>query len=152
MPFLRILTLALMALILMPSGAHLFELPGKIGLDREPYFAVQGIYAGWALFAVPIFAAIGCNTALFALERRRDRAAARWALTSAGLIVLSLVVFFTWVFPGNQATQNWTAQPENWDALRTRWEYGHATNAVIIFLAFLATCMATVRRGQDAQT
>ena len=49
MVVLKILALILTAIILVPSGAHLFELPGKINLDREAYFIVQGIYYGWAL-------------------------------------------------------------------------------------------------------
>jgi hypothetical protein len=49
---LRLTALALTAIVLVPSGAHLFELPGKIGLPRDAYFTVQGIYAGWAWFAV----------------------------------------------------------------------------------------------------
>ena len=147
MTVLRIVTLAVTALVVVPSAAHLFELPGKIGLEREAYFTVQGIYAGWSLFAVPIFAAILCNLALFALERRRTPGAARWAVVSAGLIALTLGIFFVWVFPANQATENWTAQPENWEALRAQWEYGHAANAVVVFGAFVATCLATVWRG-----
>ena len=147
MTFLRILTLALTALVVVPSGAHLFELPGKIALEREAYFTVQRIYAGWSLFAVPIFAAILCNLALSLVERKRAPGASRWALASAALIALSLGIFFVWVFPANQATANWTTQPEDWERLRTQWEFGHAANAVLVSAAFLATCFATVRRG-----
>ena len=139
---LKLLALALTALILIPSGAHLFELPGKIGLDREAYFTVQGIYAGWAWFAVPIFAAILANGALFFAERQRNTTAARAALLSAGLIALSLVVFFIWVFPGNRATANWTDRAQNWEVLRKSWEYGHAANAFIVFAALIATARA----------
>jgi hypothetical protein len=52
--FLRMIALALTAFILLPSGAHLLELPGKIGLDRDAYFVAHQIYAGWALFSIPI--------------------------------------------------------------------------------------------------
>lgn len=146
---LKLVALALTALILIPSGAHLFELPGKIDLDRDAYFTVQGIYAGWAWFAVPIFAAILANGALFLVERRRDPAAARAALLSSALIVLSLIVFFIWVFPGNQATANWTEMPDNWEALRRKWEYGHAANALIVFAALLATGRALISSGRE---
>jgi hypothetical protein len=144
MLLLRVLTLGLTAIILVPSGAHLFELPGKIGLSREAYFAVQGIYAGWALFGISIVAAILANGALCVTLRRREPEAARWALGSAGLITISLVVFFVWILPANQATANWTTIPDNWDVLRQHWEYAHAANALIVFAAFLATAMATV--------
>jgi hypothetical protein len=144
---LRILALMLTALIWAPGAAHLFELPGKIGLGRDAYFTVQGIYAGWALFGIPIFAAILANLALSLAERRRDRSAARWALAAALLIAASLAIFFAFVFPANQATANWTAMPENWEELRRQWEYGHAINAGILFLALLATGLAVAKRG-----
>jgi hypothetical protein len=35
---------ALTGLILVLSAAHLFDLPGKINLDRDAFFTVQGIY------------------------------------------------------------------------------------------------------------
>ena len=63
-------------------------------------------------------------------------------------IILSLVVFFIWVFPGNQATANWTEMPDNWEALRRQWEYGHAANAVIVFAALLATGRALIGSGE----
>ena len=151
MNFLRLTALALTAVALVPSGAHLFELPGKIGLPRDAYLTVQGIYAGWAWFAVPIFAAIAANGALFAAERRRDPAAARAALLSAALLAASLVVFFVWVFPGNRATANWTTMPDDWEALRRRWELGHAANALIVFAALLATGRAIVGSGRSAR-
>lgn len=147
MTLLRLFALMATALVWAPGAAHLFELPGKIGLGREAYFTVQGIYAGWALFGIPILAAILANLALFLTERRRNIGAARWALASALLIAASLAIFFVWVFPANQATANWTAMPENWETLRRHWEYGHAVNACIVFLALLATGLAVVRRG-----
>lgn len=64
------------------------------------------------------------------------------------LIAVSLSVFFIWILPGNQQTANWTTQPENWEILRRNWEYGHASNAVIVFLAFIATSMASIGQKQ----
>jgi hypothetical protein len=144
---LRMLALMLTALIWAPGAAHLFELPGKIGLGRDAYFTVQGIYAGWALFGIPIFAAILANLALSLAERRRDRSAARWALAAALLIAATLAIFFALVFPANRATANWTLMPQDWEDLRRQWEYGHAVNAGILFLALLATGLAVAKRG-----
>lgn len=39
----KVVALTFTALILIPSGAHLFELPAKIGLDREAYFTATVI-------------------------------------------------------------------------------------------------------------
>ena len=146
MTFLRVFALALMALILIPSGAHLFELAAKIGLDRESYFTVQGVYAGWSLFSVPIIAAILVNMLLYFMERRDHPATAHWALIGAALTVMSLGIFFAWVFPANQATANWTIRPDEWEVLRRNWEYGHAANAILVGCAFLSTALALVRR------
>ncbi|MBQ0820799.1 DUF1772 domain-containing protein [Microvirga sp. HBU67558] len=145
---LRLIALSLTVIILLPSGAHLLELPGKIGLDRNAYFIVQQIYAGWALFSIPIAAALVANRALALTERRRDPGAARAAMCSVGLILMSLVVFFIWVFPANQATANWTQIPDNWETLRRQWEYGHLASAIIVFGALLATARATMHQAQ----
>ena len=51
----QFLAILLTALALVPAGAHLAELPNKIGLDQEAYFIVQNIYAGWALFGIVLF-------------------------------------------------------------------------------------------------
>ncbi|MGQ2906053.1 MAG: DUF1772 domain-containing protein [Neoaquamicrobium sediminum] len=142
---LKLLTLALTALIVIPGGAHLFELPVKLGMDEADYFTVQSIYAGWPLFAVPIFAAIAANGYLSWALRQHDRMAARCALASALLISLTLAVFFLLVFPGNQVTANWTEIPQNWEELRRNWEYGHAANALITFVALLMTGRAIVK-------
>ena len=140
----KLITLLLTAVVIIPSGAHLFELPGKIDLDRDAYFTVQGIYAGWSYFALPIIGAIVANAVLAAMLRKRAPGPARWAALSSLLIVASLVVFFAWVFPANRETVNWTVQPDDWEVLRRHWEYGHAVDAVIVFLAFLATAKATI--------
>jgi hypothetical protein len=69
---------------LVPVGAHLFELPNKIGLSEEHYFLVQSIYRGWALFGIVIFAAILTNLLAAALLWREARAF--WPNLAAGLI------------------------------------------------------------------
>ncbi len=143
---LRILVLLATALATMPSAAHLFELPGKARLPAETYFAVQDIYAGWALFAVPIFAALIGNALLAILERRRDRFAARAATAAAVLIAAGLVVFFLMVQPANAATSNWTVAPPDLAPLRRIWELGHAAIAVLQALALVATTAAVVEK------
>jgi len=43
-----------------------------------------------------------------------------YALASFLLIAANLAIFFVWTFPTNQATNNWTVVPKNWNALRIR--------------------------------
>ena len=149
MIFLKLLAVILTGIILVPSGAHLLEFAGKIDLARDAYFTVQSIYAGWSLFAIPIFAAILANLALtISYWRRRNRRAV-WFGVAAALIACSLIVFFIWVFPGNQQMANWTSQPDNGELLRRNWEHGHATNAVLVFAAFVASCIASVSESKS---
>jgi hypothetical protein len=52
---LQFTAIILTALALVPAGAHVLELPNKIGLDRDHYMIVQQIYRGWALYeAFPV--------------------------------------------------------------------------------------------------
>lgn len=127
-------TILLTALALVPAGAHLFELPNKIGLSQEAYFTVQGMYRGWALFGVVLVGSILANLA-FAILLRRQGGVFWLALLASALMVATLVVFFAWTYPANRATSNWTTVPANWRELRVQWEYAHATNAVLTFLA-----------------
>jgi uncharacterized membrane protein len=139
----QFLAIVLTALALVPAGAHLFELPNKIGLDQEPYFIVQSIYRGWALFGIVLFGALAANL-VHAIMVRGQRAPFWLALLAFLLVAATLVIFFTWTWPANQATSNWTAVPENWRALRTQWEYAHAVNAVLTFLALCAVTLAAL--------
>ena len=143
----QFLAIVLTALALVPAGAHFFELPNKIGLAQEPYFVVQSIYRGWALFGIVLFGALAANLALSLMVRRR-RAAFWLALLAFLLVAATLVVFFTWTYPANQATQNWTVAPSDWMALRAQWEYAHAVNAVLSFAGFCALVLSilTTRR------
>ena len=70
-----------------------------------------------------------------------------YPLEGRNVTILSLIVFFGWIFPANEATDNWTTQPEGWELLRRDWEFGHAVNAALVACALLATALATVRRS-----
>jgi hypothetical protein len=133
----QFLAIVLIALALVPAGAHLFELPNKIGLAQDDYFVVQNIYRGWALFGIVLFGGLAADL-IVAVMVRRQRAPFRLALLAFLLVVATLVIFFTWTYPANQATSNWTVVPADWQELRTQWEYAHATNAVLTFLALCA--------------
>lgn len=66
------------ALALGPAFAHLLELPNKIALPRDHYFAVQTIYNGWALLGIVIFGALLSMLAL-AIVLRHERGPMIWA-------------------------------------------------------------------------
>jgi hypothetical protein len=139
----QFLAIVLSALALVPAGAHLLELPNKIGLAQEPYFVVQSIYRGWALLGIVLFGALAANLALTIMARHR-RVAFWLALLGFLLVAATLVVFFSWTYPANQATANWTEAPANWQELRRHWEYAHAANAILTFLALCAVTASTL--------
>ena len=139
MGFFQFITITLIALELIPTGAHFFELPNKMALSRDQYFVVQQIYSGWAYFGVVLIGAIISSFAL-AIALRNRRPAFWYALAGFVLISATLAIFFTWTYPANLATNNWTMIPENWQQLRLQWEYSHAANAV---LTFAALCSVT---------
>jgi hypothetical protein len=144
LPILRFLAVLLTALVLVPAGAHLFELPNKIDLHENDYFIVQNIYRGWALFGIVLFGALGANLALaFAAWRQGRNFIA--PLIAFACIGVGLIGFFTWTYPANVATSNWTEVPANWQVLRQQWEYSHAANALLNFVGFCALAWSVAR-------
>ena len=141
----RFLSLLFVALALAPAMAHLLELPNKMTLSREEYLIVQQIYRGWALLGIVIFAAL-LSTLSLAVLVRHNRRLFVLTLTALLCIASSLVVFFTFTYPANQVTDNWTHLPDNWLELRRQWEYSHATGAAL-YLAALVTLLLSVLSG-----
>jgi hypothetical protein len=144
----QFLALLLTALALVPAGAHLFELPHKISLPRDAYLTVQSIYAGWAWFGIIDLAALIMNVVL-ANMLRQQRPAVYFATAAAICFVVFFVIFFTWTFPANQVTSNWTTVPDNWSRLRQKWEYSHAANAVVMLIALCSVTLAVITAHQE---
>lgn len=137
------ISLLFAVLALVPSGAHLLELPNKINLPRDYYLTVQQNYRGWALLAVVVIGGILSTLILTLMVRSQPRV---FGLTLAGLLCLvgTQVVFWSFTFPANQATQNWTLLPDNWAQLRTRWEYSHATSAILNLAALILLLLSVL--------
>jgi hypothetical protein len=139
----QFLSIVLTALALIPAGAHLLALPNKIGLDRAAYLTVQQIYSGWALAGVVVVAAL-VGSGILAFVSRSQVQPMILAISGTGLISATLVTFFLFIFPANQATENWTRLPENWETLRARWEYTHAVNSGITFFALICVVLSAL--------
>lgn len=140
----RITALLFAALALVPAGAHLFSMASKLRLDGASYLAAQRAYDGWSLFAVVVIGALLSSLALTVMLYRSGQ---DYAL--AGFAFLCLVgtqaIFWTWTFPSNAATQNWTALPTGWEALRMQWELSHAASAVLNLTALVLLILASVK-------
>jgi uncharacterized membrane protein len=137
------LALVFTALALIPYGAHLFSLPNKIGMTQEQYFVAQRAYDNWALIGLILFPAMLLNLVM-AIMLRAQQPAFYLAVAGCLFMAATLAVFFAFTYPGNVATQNWTVAPANWAQLRTRWEYSHAFNAVLMFASFCLMALATL--------
>lgn len=139
----RLLAILLVAICLVPAGTHLFEMPHKIELPPAQYMIVQGIYAGWALFGIPILAAL-ILTGVHTWMVRRNPAAFALSLAAFLCLVATQVIFWSFTYPMNVASDNWTQMPEHFEAARRQWEYSHAVNAVITFLALIAIILSAL--------
>jgi hypothetical protein len=134
------------ASMLVPAGAHLMELPNKLGLGADAYRTVQQLYRGWALSGIVVVPAIAATVVLAIRDRGRPFAFPATAL-AALCLVAGHAIFWTLTFPVNRATENWTRLPPDWEALRAQWEFSHAAGAVLTFaaLALLVWSLLLVR-------
>lgn len=143
----RFFSVLFVAICLVPAGAHLFEMLNKLALPPSEYMTVQRIYAGWAFFGIPIYAAILLTFAHTLLAWQQP--AARWlSLGSLLALLLTQAIFWIYTYPMNTLTRNWTVTPDDLEAARRQWEYSHAVNAGITFLA-LVLIIAAVLAHQD---
>ena len=139
----------LTALALVPTGALLFALPNKIGLTQEDYFVAQSLYRGWALFGIVLISALAANVALSIMLRGQGMSF--YPAGAAALCMgVTLAIFFTWIYPVHQLTNNWTVAPDDWLALRVQWEASHAMNAAITFVALCYDTAAALVKKSSA--
>ena len=137
------LSLMLTAIGMSLALAHFFELPNKIEISAAHYLIVQRNYDNWATIGLVVPAAFLSVVAL-TIALRGTGAPFSLALIALILLVGELVVFWGFIFPVNQATENWTMLPDNWQALRTQWEYSHAVRAILYVLAVGALVMSVL--------
>ena len=143
----RFLAVVVTGLALIGPAAHLFSLANKMPLAKDQYFIAQQVYNGWWKVGLLLPAALVCNAALAVLARS-DRSAMILAAIAAALVLVELIIFSVWTQPANAATSNWTSEPDNWAALRDQWEYSHAVNAGVMFVAFCAVTAAALRASE----
>jgi amino acid transporter len=119
-------------------------LPNKIHLSRSDYLIVQQIYRGWAKLGVFLVLAF-VATLLLSIATKHQTNIFIFNILACIFITIGLVIFFLFTFPANQQTYNWTMLPDNWEKLRRQWEYSHAVNAGIYFIAFVLLAISVVK-------
>ncbi|MQA66375.1 MAG: DUF1772 domain-containing protein [Alphaproteobacteria bacterium] len=143
----RFLSLMFVGLSMGAALAHLFELPNKIGLPAEAYLTVQQNYRGWSLLGIVVIGALVSTLILAVLVR--GRGTVFWLSLGALLCILGAqAVFWTFTYPANVATQNWTMLPDNWMQLRSQWEYSHAAGAGFNLAAFVCLVLSLLCRQE----
>jgi hypothetical protein len=161
--FLQIFAVILAAVAMVPAVAHLLELPGKMRLGKDAYFAVQRIYyPGFTIAGVSEPLAIAATAALLAFTPSRDLAF--WLIVAAllGLAAMQAVYWIVthtvnkqWLrnehlgaagqrFFSVQSAKSAESGMEQWQALRNRWEYSHAVRAALAFVSFTFLVISTV--------
>src|SRR6516162_10514942 len=139
----RLLAVISVALCLIPAGAHFFELANKMSLSTADYMTTQKIYAGWTSYGVAIIAAI-VFTLTHTLMVRAKRTAFLLSLTALLCLGATQVIFWTFTYPMNVATNNWTITSQDFEAAQQQWEYSHAVNAVLTFVAFVTITLSAL--------
>jgi hypothetical protein len=156
---LQVVATMLVALAAVPSVAHALELPGKLYLDKQTYYAVQPIYypgftfAGFAepaaILAIALLAwftpvgTLGFWLVLIALAGMIAMHAIYWALIHpvnnfwiAGRALNTAGAAF---FGFGSKREGWNP---DWTELRDRWEYSHLARAIITSVSLLALVIA----------
>lgn len=160
---LQIGTLVLITVALALSLAHALELPGKLRLDKQTYYAVQAIY--YPGFTIGGVGEAGGTIAALILLFLTPRASAEFWLTVVallGLVAMQAVYWLVthpvnqfWVegvklnrvssgffsFGANRVRQDNKTAPD-WTELRDRWEYSHVARAACALVSFVALVVA----------
>ncbi len=159
---LQVLTVVLVALAMVPALAHALELPGKMRLTKDAYFAVQRIYyPGFTIAGISEPASFISTIVLLFLTPRGTVAFWLTLVALVGLIGMQ-VVYWIFIHPVNKVwvrgetlgsfgagffefgraqAQTGSRAPE-WTDLRNRWEYAHAARAGLAAMSFIALVIA----------
>jgi hypothetical protein len=140
----RFVALMLAALTLGLGFCHLMQLPSRMGWDQ--YLWVGSTVQG-GLYAT--FGSVGAIIGLVAIVvlfihayfvREHRRPGFALALAAAILFATAFVLWWVLVYPANVELANWVngPVPADWTETRARWEWGHATIAIVELIGFSA--------------
>ena len=133
---LRLSSMILASIALIPAGAHFFSLLSKMRLTESDYLVAQRAYDGWSMFGIVVIGALLTTLAL-AIVLYRAGLPYLLPLASFACIAGTQLIFWVFTFPTNRLTNNWTQIPDQWEAVRRQWELSHAGSAVLNFIALL---------------
>jgi hypothetical protein len=160
---LQIVTAILIAVALALALAHALELPGKLRLSKETYFAMQPIYYPGFTIGGGIGEFGGLIATVLLLWLTPLGSTAFWLTLGALLGLVGMqAVYWLVTHPVNQfwlegenlsglsagffsfgtARSREEPQPTNWMNLRDQWEYSHVVRAGLALLSLIAIVVA----------
>jgi hypothetical protein len=155
----RFLAVMLAALTLGLGFCHLMQLPARMAWDQYLWVAstVQGGLYAWfgsvgAMIVVINVIVLALN-AYFAKEHGRP--GARQACFAALFFALALLLWWLLIYPVNVELAQWVngPVPEDWADWRAKWEWGHATIALVELVGFaLLVCSVLADTPQAGAT
>lgn len=153
----------LAAMVMGLALAHALEMPGKMRLEREYYYAVQTIYyPGFTLGGMTEPLAIITTASVLLIGGISE---GRFWLVAGAVIALVLTQLLFWIVvqPVNRqwlgsvglsdAAEHFFRTGEAggpariWTRLRNRWELGHLARAATAMAAFTLLLLATSKGG-----
>jgi Domain of unknown function (DUF1772) len=152
------LTLILAAVAFAPALAHALEMPGKMRLPKDSYFAAQTIYyPGFTIAGAAEPLALIATAILLAMT---PRGSGEFWLTAAAFtgFVAMQAVYWLFTHPVNKVwlqgeslgaagsgffslAAGRPGAPDGWQRLRSRWEYSHVARAALAALSFAALAL-----------
>ena len=150
--FWAVLTALVAALSLGPSFAHVLESVPRMTVWSPELWRETTVFNGqFQLFATvgaPLDISAITLPAVLAFLLRGQRRAMWLAIATAVLFALSLALWATIVAPANAVLATWTPGPvpDDFEAIRDRWEYGHmcVAAAKAVGVAMLAAALVNI--------
>lgn len=133
--------------IVIPLSAllwDLFEFPAKFDLSKDNYQSLRNFSSSLSWLVVFEIAGLIMTLILLLIEKKKKRTY-RNLLVALICFAVSITLFFIFILPENISTENWTTMPDNWNDLRTQWEYAAAARALISLAGFSFVVLALLK-------
>lgn len=148
-----LLSLIFVALTLGLTFAHVLEIVGKLRLGARDWLTVQqNLYVAFGPIGGTCEVLAIVFTWLTVRQQPAGTTEARYTLVAAIAASVGLVAWAVLVAPMNAVLSSWTLEsiPSDWTRVRNRWELGHAAQAVLFAIAFIALAIARNRESHPS--